>query len=120
MHRGLSRRRIAAWLMMCCIFAAAARGQNTATTAEVPVQIQVDAGTSAGPVRPVWSFFGYDEPNYTYAENGKKLLGELRGLSAAPGYVRVHNLLAGGDGTALLNGGSTHASTEASAGKPAY
>src|SRR5258707_10483812 len=102
MLRGLSRRRITAWLTMCCIFAAAARGQNTANTAEAPVQIQVDVGASVGPVRPVWSFFGYDEPNYTYAENGKKLLGELRGLSAAPAYVRVHNLLTSGDGTASL------------------
>src|SRR5882757_1374377 len=120
MHRGLSRRRTAAWLMMCCIFAAAARGQNTANTAEVPVQIQVDAGTNEGPARPVWSFFGYDEPNYTYAENGKKLLGELRGLSAAPVYVRVHNLLTSGDGTASLKWGSTNAYTEDSAGNPVY
>src|SRR5882762_9877423 len=120
MQRGLSRRRIAAWLMMCCIFAAAARAQNTANTAEVPVQIQVDAGTSEGPVRPVWSFFGYDEPNYTYAENGKKLLGELRGLSVAPVYVRVHNLLTSGDGTAALKWGSTNAYTEDATGKPIY
>src|SRR5882724_3480132 len=117
MQRGLSRWRTAAWLMMCCIFAAAARGQNTA---EVPVQIQVDAGTSEGPVRPVWSFFGYDEPNYTYAENGKKLLGELSGLSAAPVYVRVHNLLTSGDGTASLKWGSTNAYAEDSAGNPVY
>jgi len=106
--------------MTCSIFAAAARGQNTANTAEVTVQIQVDAGTSDGPVRPVWSFFGYDEPNYTYAENGKKLLGELRGLSAAPVYVRVHNLLTSGDGTASLKWGSTNAYAEDSAGKPVY
>jgi len=106
--------------MMCCIFAAAARGQNTANTAEVPVQIQVDVRTNEGPVRPVWSFFGYDEPNYTYAENGKKLLGELRGLSAAPVYVRVHNLLTSGDGTASLKWGSTNAYAEDSAGNPVY
>ena len=106
--------------MMWCVFAAAGRGQNTATPAEVPVQIQVDAGASDGPWRPVWSFFGYDEPNYTYAENGKKLLGELRGLSAAPVYVRVHNLLTSGDGTASLKWGSTNAYTEDSAGKPVY
>src|SRR2546427_516849 len=120
MQRGLSLLRTACWLMMCCIFAAAARGQNTTNTAEVPVEIQVDAGTNEGPVRPVWSFFGYDEPNYTYAENGKKLLGELRRLSAAPVYVRVHNLLTSGDGNASLKWGSTNAYTEDSAGKPVY
>jgi len=30
---------------------------------------------SEGELRPVWSYFGYDEANYTYRENGKKLLG---------------------------------------------
>jgi len=68
----------------------------------------------------VWSFFGYDEPNYTYAENGKKLLGELRGLSAAPVYVRVHNLLTSGDGSASLKWGSTNAYTEDAEGRPVY
>ena len=23
---------------------------------------------------PMWAFFGYDEPNYTYMTNGQKLL----------------------------------------------
>jgi hypothetical protein len=58
-----------------------------------PVVIEVHAQVSQGELRPVWSCFGYDEPNYTCAENGKKLLGELRQLSPAPVYVRVHNLL---------------------------
>ena len=111
MQRGRSRWRSAACLMMCYACAAVARGQDTANTAGVPVQIQVDAGTSEGPVRPVWSFFGYDEPNYTYTENGKKLLGELRGLTTAPVYVRVHNLLTSGDGSASLKWGSTNAYT---------
>ena len=106
-------------LLMCCGCAAVARGQNT-NTSEIPVRIQVDAGTSEGPVRPVWSFFGYDEPNYTYAENGKKLLAELRGLSTAPVYVRVHNLLTSGDGSASLKWGSTNAYTEDAEGRPVY
>jgi xylan 1,4-beta-xylosidase len=105
---------------MYCACVASTGGQNAASTAETPVRIQVDAGTSEGPVRPVWSFFGYDEPNYTYAENGKKLLGELRGLSTAPVYVRVHNLLTSGDGTASLKWGSTNAYTEDAEGRPVY
>ena len=118
MERRLSRWRTAAWLMLCC--ACAARGQDAGSTTEVPVRIQVDAGASEGPWRPVWSFFGYDEPNYTYAENGKKLLGELRGLSAAPVYVRLHNLLTSGDGSASLKWGSTNAYTEDASGRPVY
>jgi len=87
---------------------------------DAAVRIQVDAGMSEGPLRPVWSYFGYDEPNYTYAENGKKLLGELRGLSAAPVYVRVHNLLTSGDGSSSLKWGSTNAYTEDADGRPIY
>ena len=30
-----------------------------------------------GKMNPVWAWFGYDEPNYTYMKDGKKLLSEL-------------------------------------------
>ena len=53
-----------------------------------------------GPMRPVYAFFGYDEPNYTYMKDGKKLLTELAALSPVPVYVRAHNLLTSGDGKA--------------------
>ena len=38
------------------------------------VVVEVDAGRPERPVDPVWRFFGYDEPNYTYMKDGKKLL----------------------------------------------
>ncbi|HKV62738.1 MAG TPA: hypothetical protein VJO16_12540 [Candidatus Acidoferrum sp.] len=69
---------------------------------------------------PIWNYFGYDEPNYTYAPNGSKLLGELAALSPAPIYVRVHNLLTTGDGSASLKWGSTNVYTEDASGKPVY
>ena len=50
-----------------------------------PVSIQVQVDQSDGPISPVWNYFGYDEPNYTYAPNGKKLLGELAALDARSG-----------------------------------
>ncbi len=84
------------------------------------VNIQVHADQAAGTIAPIWNFFGYDEPNYTYAPNGKKLLGELAALSPVPVYVRVHNLLTSGDGSASLKWGSTNVYTEDSAGKPVY
>ncbi|MGH9657130.1 MAG: GH39 family glycosyl hydrolase, partial [Bryobacteraceae bacterium] len=85
-----------------------------------PVSIQVDAAKSLGPLKPVWSFFGYDEPNYTYMKDGQKLLSELAALSPVTVHVRAHNLLTTGDGTAALKWGSTNAYTEDAAGKPRY
>lgn len=84
------------------------------------VAIHVHADQSDGPIHPIWNYFGYDEPNYTYATNGKKLLGELAALSPVPVYVRVHNLLTTGDGSASLKWGSTNVYTEDAAGNPVY
>jgi xylan 1,4-beta-xylosidase len=84
----------------------------------VSVQVQVDQ--SDGALSPVWNYFGYDEPNYTYAPNGKKLLGELAAGNAAPVYIRVHNLLTSGDGRASLKWGSTNVYTEDASGHPIY
>src|SRR6476660_8791604 len=91
-------------------------GQETASS----VSVRVDISRTVGSFRPTWNFFGYDEPNYTYAPNGKKLLGEISELSATPAYIRVHNLLTSGDGTASLKWGSTNAYTEDAAGNPIY
>ena len=43
-------------------------------TATYDVRIDVDAGASRGAYRPLWNWWGYDEPNYTDTANGKKLL----------------------------------------------
>ena len=67
-----------------------------------PVTIHVQLDHPQGAFPPVWNFFGYDEPNYTYAPNGKKLLGEIAALGSKPAYIRVHNLLTTGDGSASL------------------
>jgi xylan 1,4-beta-xylosidase len=84
------------------------------------VRIEVHADQADGSLPPIWNFFGYDEPNYTYAQNGKKLLSELAALSRVPVYVRTHNLLTTGDGSASLKWGSTNAYTEDAAGRPVY
>jgi xylan 1,4-beta-xylosidase len=84
------------------------------------VNIEVRADQPDGPMIPIWNYFGYDEPNYTYSPNGKKLLSELAALSPAPVYVRVHNLLTTGDGLASLKWGSTNIYMEDAAGKPIY
>ena len=84
----------------------------------VVIRIAADRVQATGP--PVWNYFGYDEPNYTYAPNGRKLLGELAHLSRQPVYVRVHNLFTTGDGSASLKWGSTNVYTEDPAGTPVY
>ena len=87
---------------------------------ESPVRIEVHTDRPAGTLDPIWNYFGYDEPNYTYAPNGQKLLGEIAALSSTPAYVRVHNLLTSGDGSSSLKWGSTNAYTEAADGNPVY
>jgi xylan 1,4-beta-xylosidase len=89
-------------------------------TSPPTVSVQVHADQSDGTIAPIWNYFGYDEPNYTYAPNGRKLLGELAALSPEPAYVRVHNLLTTGDGSASLKWGSTNVYTEDAQGKPVY
>ncbi|MGX7687934.1 GH39 family glycosyl hydrolase [Flectobacillus roseus] len=85
-----------------------------------PVTIQVDLSKTKAPMKPIWAWFGYDEPNYTYMKDGKKLLTEISQLSKVPVYVRVHSLLVTGDGTAALKWGSTNAYTEDANGNPIY
>ncbi len=88
--------------------------------AQAPVNIQVDASVKKERFRPIWKYFGYDEPNYTYTENGRKLIGELSSLSESPVYIRAHNLLTSGDAKPALKWGSTNAYTEDAAGNPVY
>jgi xylan 1,4-beta-xylosidase len=84
------------------------------------VTIRVDANARLAPMTQMWAWFGYDEPNYTYTANGKKLLKELAALSPVPVFVRAHNLLTTGDGKHALKWGSTNAYTEDAAGRPIY
>jgi xylan 1,4-beta-xylosidase len=88
--------------------------------APAPVSIQVHAGQPTGPYVPIWNYFGADEPNYLYAPNGKKLLGELAALSPVPVYFRPHNLLTSGNGEGSLKWGSTNVYTERPDGTPVY
>lgn len=82
--------------------------------------IQVDLSKSTGLMYPAWAWFGYDEPNYTYMKDGKKLLTEIAALSPVPVFVRAHSLLVTGNGEAALKWGSTNAYTEDKNGNPVY
>ncbi len=123
--------RNAAFITCCCLLGLSfGRGslglsqteqQTSSRSAEVsPVQVRVDAGKSIGPYQPIWNYFGADEPNYVYAPNGKKLLGELAALSPVPVYFRPHNLFTTGNGDGSLKWGSTNVYTERPDGSAIY
>ena len=38
--------------------------------APFPVTVRVDARAEVGEMRPIWRFFGYDEPNFTTMKDG--------------------------------------------------
>jgi xylan 1,4-beta-xylosidase len=88
--------------------------------AQPSVTIEVHADHLQGSLPTSWNFFGYDEPNYSYAPNGKKLLNEIGRLSPTPAYTRVHNLFTTGDGSSSLKWGSTNVYTEDASGRPIY
>lgn len=103
-------------LYLVCAIALSACG----LMAQQTVSVAVDARNTVGPNRPFWAYFGYDEPNYTTAENGRKLIRELVDFSPVPVSTRVHNLLTTGDGKSSLKWGSTNVYTEDASGKPVY
>ena len=85
-----------------------------------PVAIRVDGSRALGPLRPIWRFFGADEPNYAYMKDGRKLLGQLGELRPGGVYFRAHNLLNTGPGAPALKWGSTNVYTEDTDGRPVY
>lgn len=86
----------------------------------VPVTISIDASQKKGEMKPIWRFFGADEPNYAYMKDGQKLIRELGQMRPGTVYFRTHNLLTTGDGTPALKWGSTNAYTEDANGNPIY
>ncbi|MFW5947152.1 MAG: GH39 family glycosyl hydrolase, partial [Gemmatimonadota bacterium] len=84
------------------------------------VAIRVALDRPVGPLEHVWAWFGYDEPNYTYMPDGRKLLTQMAASMPVPVHVRAHNLLTSGDGEAGLKWGSTNAYTEDADGNPVY
>ena len=85
-----------------------------------PVSIQVDLAKSIGSYTPIYSWFGYDESNYTTMKYGKQLLTELHDLSPVPVYIRAHHLLTSGNGVPELKWSSSNVFTVDANGKPVY
>ena len=104
-------------LMICALWHLPACGQDKGSDT---AKIRVFLNKEIAPMKPIWAWFGYDEPNYTYMKDGKKLLSEIAALSPVPVYIRAHNLLTSGDGTPALKWGSTNIYTEDVNGNPVY
>jgi len=90
------------------------------TPGRFPVSITINASKLMGELRPIWRFFGADEPNYAYMKDGKKLLGELGKLGKSQVFFRAHHLLTSGDGDYALKFGSTSAYKEDVRGNAIY
>jgi xylan 1,4-beta-xylosidase len=88
--------------------------------AERPVAIHVDLTKTVGSYTPIYSWFGYDESNYTTMKYGKQLLGELHDLSPVPVFIRAHHLLTSGNGVAELKWSSSNVFSLDANGKPVY
>lgn len=93
---------------------------NTFSQQSDSVHIKINLADTGQIRKLIWAWFGYDEPNYTYMRDGKKLLREIAALSPVPVYVRTHSLLVTGDGVASLKWGSTNAYIEDANGNPIY
>ncbi len=101
-------------LLINCNNSVAQKGTNS-------VLIDIDLTESVGEMYPLWAYWGYDEPNYTYMVDGRKLLSEISELSPVPVYVRAHSMLNTDEGPrAALKWGSTNAYTEDEEGNPVY
>jgi xylan 1,4-beta-xylosidase len=102
-----------------------AASQNTARASSAPpaegsVNIHVDLTKRVGTYTPIYSWFGYDESNYTTMKYGKQLLRELHDLSPVPVYIRAHHLLTSGNGVPELKWSSSNVFSLDPNGKAVY
>ncbi|MEO6360221.1 MAG: beta-xylosidase [Sphingomicrobium sp.] len=108
------------WIVVGALAAASGQAVAQGVTPTIPIAISVDASKVTGELKPVWRFFGADEPNYATMKDGRKLLTELGKLRPGTVYFRAHNLLSSGDGTPSFKWGSSNAYTEDKHGRPIY
>jgi xylan 1,4-beta-xylosidase len=93
------------------------RDANVSPQAGARITVEADRRT---PLRRIWRYIGYDEPNYTYTHSGRALLSKLGSMADAPFCVRCHFLLCSGNGTGRPKWGSTNAYTEDADGRAVY
>lgn len=84
------------------------------------VSVNVDLAHPTASFRPIYSWFGFDEGNYSTTDLGRSLMRELHQLSPVPVHIRVHHLLTSGTGKAELKFSSTNVYHEDADGHPVY
>jgi xylan 1,4-beta-xylosidase len=107
-------------LALAACGALALTSASAAAQQSLPVTIDVDASRQMGELKPVWRFFGTDEPNYATMKDGRELLQHLGDLKPKSVYFRAHQLMNTGDGTPAFKWGSTNIYTEDKNGNPVY
>ena len=76
------------------------------------VNITVDGTATGTPLKTVWSWYGYDEGNYTTTQPSKDLLQTVVNANREQVYIRSHFLLNTTSGAPGLKWGSTDVYTE--------
>ena len=107
----------------CSLLSSGLAADSVPSTNFLRASITVDVAKPLGELKPIWRFFGADEPNYAYMKDGQKLLGELGDIGRENRnqiYFRTHHLLTSGDGAYALKFGSTSAYKEDANGTPVY
>jgi xylan 1,4-beta-xylosidase len=110
-------RKLLAALICAAVFPAAA---SAPAMAQSPVLIRVDLTRTLGSYKPITSWFGYDEANYTTMKYGRQLLAELHDLSPVPVHIRAHHLFTSGNGVPELKWSSTNVFSLDGQGRPVY
>jgi xylan 1,4-beta-xylosidase len=86
----------------------------------IEATVRVDAAAPLGPVRRIWTSFGYDEINWTSMPTGKRHLKTVRALAEQPYFVRSHYIFNSGIGWSLPHWGAGNVYHEDAAGRPFY
>lgn len=86
--RNTTIRKSSSWICCALLLCSQSSQSQTQTHASAdhaePATIAVDLGKRKGPCTPIYSWFGYDEANYTTMPHGRALLRELHDLTPVP------------------------------------
>jgi xylan 1,4-beta-xylosidase len=82
--------------------------------------VRIDCGAPAGPLRRIWTSFGFDEINWTSMPAGKRHLRTIAGFAEQPYYVRSHYIFNSGIGWSLPHWGAGNVYHEDAGGRPFY
>src|SRR6185503_3186263 len=80
--------------------------------------VRVDCGDPRGPLRRIWTSFGFDEINWTSMPAGKRHLRTIAAFAEQPYYVRSHYIFNSGIGWSLPHWGAGNVYHEDASGRP--